>query len=125
MLDQEDDSELDDEWLTANEQLTRFRKAREKIVGRVKRTESQSVKGTQYSEEDLVVRERVPIRTELPLVREPGTNGNHAPIGQAQNSGSSDDNPEIPISMDNVSPDRNKNQYVTSPIGEALEKMSM
>ena len=36
MLDQEYDIELDDEWLTANEQLTRFSKAREKIVGRVK-----------------------------------------------------------------------------------------
>ena len=36
MLDQEDDPELDDEWLTAYEQLTRFSKAREKIVGRVK-----------------------------------------------------------------------------------------
>ena len=29
MLDQEDDPELDDEWLTADEQLTRFSKARE------------------------------------------------------------------------------------------------
>ena len=47
MLDQEDDPELDDEWLTSNEQLTRFRKAREKIVGRVKVLESPSVKGTQ------------------------------------------------------------------------------
>ena len=36
MLDQEDDPELDDERLTANEQLTRFRKAREKIVGSFK-----------------------------------------------------------------------------------------
>ena len=34
MLDQEDDLELDDEWLTSDEQLTYFRKAREKIVGR-------------------------------------------------------------------------------------------
>ena len=42
------------------------------------------------TEEDLVVRERVPIRTERPSVREPGTNGNHAPIGQSQNNGSSD-----------------------------------
>ena len=45
MLDQEDDPELDDEWLTANEQLARFRKARKKIVGRVKGTESSSVQG--------------------------------------------------------------------------------
>ena len=33
--------------------------------------------------EELVVRERVPIGTERPSVREHGTNGNHAPIGQA------------------------------------------
>ena len=33
------------------------------------------------TEEDLVVRERVPSRTDRPSVREPGTNGNHAPIG--------------------------------------------
>ena len=69
MLDQEDDSELDDEWLTVDEQLTRFSKAREKIVGRDKVTESPSVKGPQYSEEDLVVRERFPCRTEIPSVR--------------------------------------------------------
>ena len=43
MLDQEDDPELDDEWLADNEQLTRFRTAREKIVGRVKGIESSSV----------------------------------------------------------------------------------
>ena len=36
MLDQEDDPELDDEWLTADEQLTRFSKTIEQIVGRVK-----------------------------------------------------------------------------------------
>ena len=89
MLDQEDDPELDDEWLTANEQLTRFSKDKEQIVGRVKGTESPSIQGTQSSEEELVVRERVPSRTDIPSVREPGTNGNHAPIGQAQNSGSS------------------------------------
>ena len=35
------------------------------------------------TEEDLVVRERVPRRTERSSVREPGTNGNHAPIGQS------------------------------------------
>ena len=89
MLDQEDDPELDDEWLTADEQLTRFSKAREQILGRAKGTESPSVQGPQSSEEDLIVRDRVPSRTEMPSVREPGTNGNHAPIGQAQNGGSS------------------------------------
>ena len=36
VLDQEDDPELDDEWLNADERLTSFRKAREKIVGRIK-----------------------------------------------------------------------------------------
>ena len=83
MLDQEDDPELDDEWLTANKHLTRFRKAREQIIGRVKGTESPSVQGPQSYEEDLVVSERVPSRNEIPSVGEPGTNGEHAPIGQA------------------------------------------
>ena len=117
MLDQEDDPELDDEWLTSDGQLTRFSKAREKIVGRVKGTESPSVQGPQSSEEDLVVRERVPSRTDIPSVREPGTNGNHAPIGQAHNSCSSANSREIPVSMDNVCPEGNENQYVTSPSG--------
>ena len=117
MLDQEDDSELDDEWLTDDDQLTHFRKTREQIVGRVKGTESPSVQGPQSSEEDLVVRERVPSRAEIPSVREPGTNGNHASIGQAQYSGSSANSREIPVSMENVCPDGNENQYVTSPSG--------
>ena len=83
MLDQEDNPELDYEWLTADEQLTRFSKAREQIVGRVKGTESPYVQGPQSSEEDLVVRERYPSRTEIPSVRELGTNGNHAPTRTA------------------------------------------
>ena len=66
MLDQEYDPELDDEWLTDDDQLTRFSKAREQIVGRVKETELPSVHGPQYYEEDLVVRERVTSRTEMP-----------------------------------------------------------
>ena len=45
MLDQEDDLDLDDEWLTADEQLTRSIKSGEKIVGRVKRSESPYVQG--------------------------------------------------------------------------------
>ena len=57
------------------------------------------------TEEDLVVRERVPSRNERPSAREPGTNGNHAPIGQAQNDGSSSNSQEIPVSMDNVRPE--------------------
>ena len=40
MLDQEDDPELDDEWLTADEQLTRFSKPGQQIVGKVKGSES-------------------------------------------------------------------------------------
>ena len=37
-----------------------FRKSRERIVGRVKGSESPSVQGIQYSEEDLVMRWRDP-----------------------------------------------------------------
>ena len=56
MLDQEDDPELYDEWLTDNEKLTRFIKARDQILGRVKGTEFPSVQVPQSSEEYLVVR---------------------------------------------------------------------
>ena len=56
MLYQENDPELDNGWLTADEQLTCFRKAIEKIIGRVKEAESPSVQGIQYYEEDLVMR---------------------------------------------------------------------
>ena len=66
------------------------------------------------TDEDLVVRERVPIRTDRPSVREPGTNGNHAPIGQAQNDGSSDNTQEIPVSVDNVRPEGTADQYIKS-----------
>ena len=38
VLDQEDDPEFDDEWLNEDEQLTRFSKAREQSLGRVKGT---------------------------------------------------------------------------------------
>ena len=41
------------------------------------------------TEKDLVLRESVPIRTERPSFRDPGTNGNHATIGKAQNDSSS------------------------------------
>ena len=43
MLDQEDDPELDDEWLTTYEWLACLSKSRERIVGRVKGAESLSV----------------------------------------------------------------------------------
>ena len=122
MLDQEYDPELDDEWLTADEKLTRFNRTREKILGRVKGIESSSVQGTQSSEEDLVVRERVPSRYAMPSVREPVTNGNHAPIGQAQNGVSSANSKEIPVSMENVCPEGTEDQYVKSPSGEALRR---
>ena len=89
MLNQEDDPELDYEWLTVDEQLTRFSKAKEKIVESFKGTESSSVQGPQSSQEELVVRERVPRSIDRPPVREPGTNWNHEPIVQAQNGGSS------------------------------------
>ena len=68
MLDQEDDPELDDEWLTAEDHLTCFSKARDQIVGRVKGTQSLYFQGPHSSEEDLVVRERVPSRTEILIV---------------------------------------------------------
>ena len=49
--------------MTYDGQLTRFIKAREKIVDRVKGSESPSVQGTQFFEEYLVVKERVPRST--------------------------------------------------------------
>ena len=58
--------------------------------------------------------------TERPSVREPVTNGNHAPIGQAQNDGCSDNSQYTPVSMDNMCPERTADQYVISPSGEAL-----
>ena len=47
-------------------------------------------------------------------------NGNHVPIGQARNNGSSANSQEIPVSMDNVCPKGTEYQYVTSPSGESL-----
>ena len=88
MLDQEDDPELDDEWFTDDEHLTSFCKAREKIVERFKGSESPFGQRTKSSEEDLGVREKVPIKNKGPSVRETGTNGNYALIDQAQNEGS-------------------------------------
>ena len=117
MLDQEYDLELGDEWLTANERLTRLSKAIEKNLGRVKVLYLPSIQGTQSSEEDLVIRERFTSRTERPSVREPGTNGNHTPIGKAQNGGSSDNSQEIPVSMENVCPKDTEDQSIISPGG--------
>ena len=120
MLDKEDDPEFNDEWLTADEQLTRFSKHREQIVGRFKVTESPSVQGPKSSEEDLVVRERFPSRTERLSVIEPGTNGKHAPIVEAQKESYGANSQEIPVSMENVCPEGIEEQYVTSPNGEAF-----
>ena len=120
MLYQEDDPDLDDELLTVDEQFTHFSKSREQIVGRVKGIESPYVQRPQSFDEDLVVRERVPISTDIPSVREPDTNGNHAPISQAQSGSSSANSQEIPVSMENVCPKGNENQFFTSPSGEAL-----
>ena len=119
MLDQEDDTEFDSEWLTAYRRLTCFSKSRKKIMGRVKGAESPSVKVPQYYEESLVLRERVLRRTERPSVRQPGTYGNHAPIGQSQNDGYSDSQ-EIPVPMDDVHPEGNGYQSITSTSGEDL-----
>ena len=65
------------------------------------------------TEEDLVVKERVASRTERRSVRETGTNGNQAPIGQSQNDSYSTNTQEIPVSMDNVCPEGTEDQYVT------------
>ena len=120
MFDQEDDSELnDDEWLTEDERLTRFRKTRDKIVGRVKVSESPYVQGPKYSDKYLEVRDRVPSSTEKPSFREPSTDGNHVPVGQAQNNGSSDSQ-ETPVSIANVRPEGTEDKSVTFPSGEAL-----
>ena len=64
MLDQEYYPEFYGEWLFSNERLTRFRKSREKIVGIIKGSELPSVQGTQYYENDLVVRYMVTSRNE-------------------------------------------------------------
>ena len=74
------------------------------------------------TEEDLVVRERVPSRTEMPSVREPGTNGNHAPICQSYNDISSANSQELPVSMDNVRPEDTEEQSITSADGEDLRR---
>ena len=85
----------------------------------VKGSESPSVQGNQSYEEDLVVRDRVSSRTDRPSVRKPVTNGNHAPIGQAQNNVSSDSK-KNPVSMENLRPEGTEDQSITSTNGEAL-----
>ena len=72
--------------------------------------------------QNLVVRERVPIRTYRPSVREPVTNGNYAPIGQAQNDRYIANIQEIPVSMDNERPEDTEDQSITSADGEDLRR---
>ena len=55
-------------------------------------------------------------------VREPGTNGNHAPSGQAQNNGSSANSQEIPVSMENERPEGTEDQSIKSADGEDLRR---
>ena len=74
------------------------------------------------TEADLVLRDRVPIRTERPSVRELGTNGNHAPIGQVQNDVSSANIQEIPVPMDNVRPEGTEDQSIKYTYGEYLRR---
>ena len=88
---------MDDEWLTADEQLTHFSKARERILSRIKVSELPYIQGPQSSEEELVVRERFTSIAYSPSVREPVTNGNDAPVGQLQKNGSSDNSQEMPV----------------------------
>ena len=78
MLYQENDPELYDRLLTTDGRLTRFRKVRDRIVGRVKGSDSPCVKGTQYYEKDLVVWEMGTIRNESSSVSKSSTNWNHA-----------------------------------------------
>ena len=87
MLKQEDDPYLDEEWLTYDERSARFIKYREHIVGKSIRAEMPSVQGHKSSEEDLVIRERVPIKTEIKQDNNTGNNGIHATIVQVHNDG--------------------------------------
>ena len=81
MFDQQNDAYLDDGWLTDNERLTYFIKAREWILGKFKWAESPYVQGHQYTDEDLVVWERDTIRNARPHISESSTNMNHALVG--------------------------------------------
>ena len=100
--------------------MQRFSKYRQKTLWSVKRVELPYFQGTQSSEEDLVVRDRVLRINERIPVREPVTDGKHAPIGQAQNNGSSDNRQEIQVSIDNVRTEGTEDQSVISPSEEAL-----
>ena len=109
-------------WLTTDERLTHFIKAIYQILGRLKRSEYPSIKGPQSSEEGLVVREKVPSRTERPQVREPGTNDNHVTVCQSHNISYSENRQEIPASIDNMNLEWTEYQYVKNSRGKSLER---
>ena len=48
----------------------------------------------------------------MPSFIEPGTNGNHAYVGQASNNGSSANIPEILVSMYNILPEGTEVQFL-------------
>ena len=77
MLDQEDYTELYQQWFNYE---NRFKKNINQIVGRVKVVETPYIKGNQYSEEYLVVWDRVPSITQRPSVIDPGTNRSHVTV---------------------------------------------
>ena len=52
---------MDDGWFISDDQLARFSKARERIVGRVEISELSYIQGPQSSEEELVVWKRTKI----------------------------------------------------------------
>ena len=79
-------SELNDGWLIADKQLTRFRKYGDWILGRVKISELKSVQGPKYSEKDLVLKEEDSKRTERLSVTESITNRNHVPVVEVWNN---------------------------------------
>ena len=89
MLDQWYDPELYYGWLTSNDQVTRFRKARDNILERVKVPKTIYVQLTQYYEEDPVLKNMGSIRTDSLSFIDPGTGVNHAPVVQVRNSCSS------------------------------------
>ena len=89
-------------------------------MGKFKLAESPYFPKNQSSEEDLVVRERIPRMTESPSFRKYGTNGNHDPVGQAQNDGYNADIQEMLVSMKFLCPVETEYQSVTSPSGEIL-----
>ena len=98
--------------MPSDERLTCFRKDKERIVGRSKGSESTYVQGHQSSGEDLFLRDRDTNSTDRPLFRNPGTDGNHAPIGQEHNDGSSANSQEIQVSIYNVLSELTEDQSV-------------